>query len=91
MNSWEAILREVKPEYLGPNSNIQGLEIYSLGTQASIITPRKWKRMPVRGWPRSCSQAVKYRANNLLGVGMYAHNPEPSQAVTGIVLNCYCI
>ena len=31
----------VKPEYLGLNSNIQGLEIYSLGPQVSITTPRK--------------------------------------------------
>jgi len=41
MNSWEAILRGVKPEYLGLNSNIHGLEIYSLGPQVSIITRQK--------------------------------------------------
>jgi len=70
MNSWEAILRGVKPEYLGLNSNIQGFEIYSLGPQVSIITPQKWKRMPEGGWPGSCSQAVKYHANNLSGVGL---------------------
>jgi len=60
----KGILRGVKPEYLG-------LEIYSLGPQVSIITPQKWKRMPGGGWPGSYSQAVKYRVNNLLGVGLY--------------------
>ena len=41
MNSWEAILRGVEPEYLGLNSNIQGLEIYSSGPQISIVIPQK--------------------------------------------------
>jgi len=40
MNSWKAILRGVKPEYLGLNSNIQGYQIYSLGPQVFIITPQ---------------------------------------------------
>jgi len=57
-------LRGVKPEYSGLDSHIQGLEIYSLGPQVSIIAPQKWKRMPGGGWP-----AVKYRANNLSRVG----------------------
>ena len=39
--SWEAILQGTKSEYLGLNSNIQGIEIYSLGPQVSIITPQK--------------------------------------------------
>ena len=42
-NSWEVILRGVKPEYLGLDSNIQGLEIRSLGPQVSIIAPQKWR------------------------------------------------
>ena len=71
MNSWEAIFQGVKPEYLGLDSNNRGFEIYSLGPQVSIIAPQKWKRMPGGGWPGSCSQAVKDRANNLSGVGLY--------------------
>jgi len=41
MDSWEAVLREVKPEYFGLNSNIQGSGIYSSGPQISIISPQK--------------------------------------------------
>jgi len=63
MNSWEAILRGVKPEYLS-------LKIYSLGPQVSIITPHKWERMLGGDWLGSCSKAVKYRENNLSGVGL---------------------
>ena len=58
-NSWEAILRGVKPEYLGLDSNIQGLEIHSLGPQVSNIAPQKWrlarKLQPSREVPREQS------------------------------------
>jgi len=58
-NGWEAILRGVKPEYLGLDSNIQGLEIHSLGPQVSIIAPQKWrlarKLQPSRAVPREQS------------------------------------
>ena len=44
INSWEAILRGVKPEYLGLDSEIGVLEIYSLGPQVSIIAPQKMEK-----------------------------------------------
>ena len=60
-NSWEAILRGVKPEYLGLGSVIQGLEIRSLGPQVSIIAPQKWrlarKLQPSREVP--CEQSFR--------------------------------
>jgi len=42
-NSWEAILQGAKPEYIGLDSNIRGLEIYFLGPQVSIMTPQNRK------------------------------------------------
>ena len=55
-NSWEAIFRGVKPEYLGLDSNIQGLEIYSLGPQVSFKAPQKWKRMPGEVGPQAATK-----------------------------------
>ena len=46
----------VKPEYLGLDSNIQSLEIYSLGPQVSIIAPQKWKRMPGEVGPQAAAK-----------------------------------
>jgi len=60
--------RGVKVEYLGPNSNIQGPEIHSL-IRCLFIEASSFH---YQVWSTGCSQAVKYRANNLSGVGLEA-------------------
>jgi len=52
--------------------------------------------MPGGDWSGSCSQAVKYRANNLSGVGLYANStdlarPSPKPAAKRAKLSLKCL
>ena len=67
--SWEVILRGVKPDCLGLNFNIQGLETFELRASSFHHNLSKIEKN-ARGLVGSCSKAVEY-ANNRSGVGLY--------------------
>jgi len=61
-------MQGIKPEYLGLDSDIRGLEIYSLGPQVSIIAPGKECRGEVAR--KAAAKPSSTARTNLSGVGL---------------------